>query len=175
MEKILLAKAEDVNLVANLYDAVNEYFESNENYCYPNWQKGKYPVLSDAQAAFEEGSLYVLKDNDSMLGSIIINGKQHPEYRRMPWKLQAPDDEIMTIHTLVVSPNVRNRGIGEKLVRFSIEICKNAGAKAIRNDTHFRNVPARNLYVKCGFQSLGRQTALVDGTIQEFDVLEYIF
>ena len=175
METIILATAEDVKLVADLYDSVNEYFEATDNYCYPNWQKGKYPVLSDAQVAFEEKTLYVLKEEDAVLGSIIINNKQHPEYRRMPWKVQVSDEEVMTIHTLVVDPKVRNRGIGEKLVRFSIDFCKNAGAKVIRNDTHFRNVPARNLYVKCGFQSLGCQTAFADGMMQEFDVLEYIF
>ena len=59
MEKIILATAEDVKLVADLYDSVNEYFEETENYCYPNWQKGKYPALSDAQVAFEEDTLYV--------------------------------------------------------------------------------------------------------------------
>lgn len=175
MEKILLAIADDVQKVANLYDSVNDYFEKRINYCYPNWQKGKYPVLSDVQVAFEEKSLYVLKENDIVLGAIIINNKQHPEYKRMPWKVQVSGEEVMTIPTLVVDPQARNRGIGEKLVRFSIEFCKTAGAKTIRIDTHYRNVPARNLYVKCGFQSLGCQTAFADGMMQEFDVLEYIF
>lgn len=175
MEKIVLATAEDVELVGRLYDSVNEYFEKTTNYCYPNWQKGKYPVLSTAQEAFEEKNLYVLKEGDAVLGAVMIHNKQHPEYRRMPWKVQAPDDEVLTIGTLVVDPNCRNRGVGEKIVRFAIEYCKNAGAKTIRMDTHFKNIPARKLYVKCGFQSLGCQTAFVDGIMQEFDVFEYIF
>jgi len=175
MERIVLAAEEDVKSVAELYEAVNEYFEANENYCYPNWQKGKYPVSNDAQIAFEEKTLYVIKNKDVVLGSMIINNKQHPEYKRMPWKAVVPDEAVMTIHTLVVSPKARNQGIGEQLVRFGVDFCKNAGAKTIRIDTHFRNVPARQLYLKCGFQSLGCQHALVDGIMQEFDVLEYIF
>ena len=111
MEKIVLATTSDVNLVAELYDSVNKYFEATENYCYPNWQTGKYPVLKDAQEAFNDKSLYVLKDD---------------------------------------------------------------GAKTIRIDTHFRNIPARGLYTKCGFHSLGCQTAFVDGIEQKFDVLEYV-
>ena len=42
MEKIVLATAEDVELVGRLYDSVNEYFEKTTNYCYPNWQKGMF-------------------------------------------------------------------------------------------------------------------------------------
>lgn len=52
MEKVALATAEDVKRVGRLYDLVNEYFEETTNFCYPNWQKGKYPVLKDAQLAF---------------------------------------------------------------------------------------------------------------------------
>ena len=174
MEKIVLATTSDVNLVAELYDSVNKYFEATENYCYPNWQTGKYPVLNDAQEAFNDKSLYVLKDDGKVLGSIIINNKQHPEYRRMPWTIQVSDQDVRTIHTLVVDPKLRNRGIGEKLVRFSIDLCRNDGAKTIRIDTHFRNIPARGLYTKCGFHSLGCQTAFVDGIEQKFDVLEYV-
>lgn len=49
---ISLASSEDVKSVGILYDNVNEYFEKNVNYCYPNWQKGKYPTIADAQRAF---------------------------------------------------------------------------------------------------------------------------
>ena len=31
-----------------------------------------------------DASLYVLKENDIVLGAISINNKQHPEYKRMP-------------------------------------------------------------------------------------------
>lgn len=173
MERIGLARKEDVELVAKLYDSVNEYFEQNTNFCYPNWQKGKYPVLRDAQEAFEESTLYVLKKNGEVLGAIIINQKQHPEYKRMPWKTPVPDEQVIAVHTLVVDPGHRKEGLGEKLVQFCIEFCKNAGMKEIRLDTHYANIPARRLYEKCGFQSLGCQEAFEDGMMQKFDVFEY--
>ena len=80
----------------------------------------------------------------------------------------------MAIHTLVVDPEVRNRGLGERLVRFAVEYCRAAGVKAIRLDTHYRNVPARNLYEKCGFRSLGKWEAFVNNADQEFAVFEYL-
>ena len=174
MEKIVLASAGDINSVGELYDAVNDDFAKHENFCYPNWQKGKYPVAEDAQRAVEEHSLFVLKAGEEIVGAIIIDHSQHPEYKKMPWNLSVPDENIMSLHTLVVAPGHRGRGFGEKLVRFGIDFCKNSGARVIRLDTHYKNVPARRLYEKCGFTSLGCQKAFVDGIIQEFDVFEYL-
>ena len=175
MKEIVLASAGEMELVGKLYDSVNDYFEKHINYCYPNWQKGKYPVLADAQRAFEDQTLYVLKAAEGILGSVIIDSFQHPEYKKIPWTLQAPDEDIMVIHTLVVDPDYRGQGLGEKLVRFGIDCCKKSGARAVRLDTHYKNIPARRLYEKCGFTSLGCYKAFVDEIWQEFDVFEYIF
>lgn len=174
MEEIVLASAEDAEQVGNIYDAVNDYFERHENYCYPNWQKGKYPVRKDAQRAVENRTLYVLKAETGIAGAVIIDHSQHPEYKKITWTLQVPADCVMTIHTVVVDPDYRGRGFGEKLVRFGIDFCKNSGAKTIRLDTHYKNIPARRLYEKCGFISLGCHKAFVDGVMQEFDVFEYM-
>ena len=174
MEEIVLASAEDAEQVGNIYDAVNDYFERHENYCYPNWQKGKYPVRKDAQRAVENRTLYVLIAETGIAVAVIIDHSQHPEYKKITWTLQVPDDCVMTIHTVVVDPDYRGRGFGEKLVRFGIDFCKNSGAKTIRLDTHYKNIPARRLYEKCGFISLGCHKAFVDGVMQEFDVFEYM-
>lgn len=175
MEEIVLASAKETELVGNLYDLVNDYFEKHVNYCYPNWQKGKYPVLADAQRTLEDKTLYVLKSHGEILGAMVINHCQHPEYRKISWTIQVPDERVMTIHTLVVHPDYRECGLGEKLVRFGIDFSKDSGAKTIRLDTHYKNVPARRLYEKCGFKSLGCHKVSVDGMTQEFDVFEYNF
>lgn len=106
---------------------------------------------------------------------IFINHCQHPEYRKISWTIQVPDERVMTIHTLVVNPDYRGCGFGEKLVRFGINFSKAFGAETIRLDTHYKNIPARRLCEKCGFKSLGCHKASVDGVTQEFDVFEYDF
>lgn len=161
-EEIVLASVEDVKHVGNMYDAVNDYFEKHENYCYPNWQKGKYPVLEDAQRAMENQTLYVLKTEEGIAGAIIIDHTQHSEYKKISWTLQVPDESVMTMHTVVVAPDYRGRGFGEKLVRFGIDFCKNSGAKTIRLDTHYKNVPARQLYKKRGFVGLECHESFVE-------------
>ena len=56
MEKTVITKAvsEDIDSISELYDAVNTYFSDNVNYCFPNWQKGKYPVRRDAPGGAAE-------------------------------------------------------------------------------------------------------------------------
>ena len=175
MVQIVLASEHDVAFVGELYDCVNDYFENHTNYCYPNWQKGKYPTIKEAQTAFENHTLYVLKNDDSVLGAMIIDHCQHPAYKKIPWTVQVPDECVMSIHTVVVAPAHRNQGFGERLIQFGIELCKSSNAKTIRLDTHYKNIPARHLYEKCGFHSLGCHTAFVDNRTQEFDVFEYLF
>lgn len=151
MERIVLASAEDVKQVGSMYDAINDYFDKHENYCYPNWQKGKYPVLEDAKRAMKNQTLYVLKTEEGIAGAIIIDHTQHSEYKKISWTQQVPDESVMTMHTVVVAPDYRGRGFGEKLVRFGIDLCKNSGAKTIRLDTHYKNVPARRLQIESIF------------------------
>ncbi len=176
MEKIVITKAvsEDIDSISELYDAVNTYFSDNVNYCFPNWQKGKYPVRRDALEALQKDTLFVLKFSGKTEGSFILDNEQHPEYRKIPWGIQCDDKEVMVMHTLVVNPSYRKKGLGEQMITYGINYCRQAGAKTLRLDTHYKNVPARRLYEKCGFRSVTKWSAEIDEVNQEFDVFEYI-
>ena len=93
MEKTVITKAvsEDIDSISELYDAVNTYFSDNVNYCFPNWQKGKYPVRRDALEALQKDTLFVLKLSGKLEGSFILDNKQHPEYRKIPWGIHCDD------------------------------------------------------------------------------------
>ena len=64
------AVSEDIESISELYDAVNTYFSDNVNYCFPNWQKGKYPVRRDALEALQKDTLLVLKFSGKMEGDV---------------------------------------------------------------------------------------------------------
>ena len=173
--QIALAAAQDVAAVAKIYDPASDFFERDVHYCAPNWKKGVYPTIHDAQRAFEKESLFVLKIDGEAAGAMCIDHEAHPEYQKIAWSVQALPQETWVVHTLGIGPACRRRQLGEKMVQFAIGLCGAMGAKTIRLDTHYRNVPARRLYEKCGFQSLGVWKALVNGEAQEFDVFEYLF
>jgi len=176
LDDIRIEKAifEDINSASGIYDAVHDYFSDNVNYCFPNWQKGKYPVRRDAWEAIQENSLFILKHNGKIKGSVIIDNKQHAEYRNIPWGISCDDKEVMVIHTLVVHPSCRQQGLAELLLNYGLDYCRQAGAKTLRLDTHYKNIPARHLYEKCGFHHVIKWSVQIDGVNQEFDVYEYI-
>ena len=62
---------EDVDELENLYDALNDHLSRAVNY--PGWIKGIYPVRETAEDAIKEGSLFVLRIDGLIAGSIILN------------------------------------------------------------------------------------------------------
>ena len=52
---------------------------------------------------------------------------------------------------MVVSPDVREKGVGTKLVDYAAEYARNAGCARVTLLTHHDNKPAHGLYRKTGF------------------------
>ena len=68
---IELARATDVNEIEALYGAVVDDLLANVNY--PGWKKGIYPTRDEAIFGIEKKELYVMRQNDQIVGSIVIN------------------------------------------------------------------------------------------------------
>jgi len=59
------------------------------------------------------------------------------------------------IHELVVTSELRNKGVGKELVNEAIERSKQLGCTEIGVGTEFTNEHARKFYKDCGFDELG--------------------
>ncbi|HEV2758855.1 MAG TPA: GNAT family N-acetyltransferase [Acidimicrobiales bacterium] len=62
-----------------------------------------------------------------------------------------------------VVPGLRGRGIGEALVRHSMEEAGRLGFDALQFNLVFASNPARRLYERLGFEAVGRIPEAVDG------------
>lgn len=71
-------------------------------------------------------------------------------------KVVAGDWEIENI---VVRANSQRQGIGEQLLSRVIQEAKQNGARQILLEVRSQNMPARNLYAKCGFSVVGSSQA----------------
>ncbi len=80
---IVQGSSDDIEQIADLYDAVNDYLENHINY--PGWKKGIYPTKEDAQAGVKEGTLYVLWAEDKIAGSVVVNQLQEKGYETASW------------------------------------------------------------------------------------------
>lgn len=145
-----LGKEKDIDELEKLYNDLNDYLEKGVNY--PGWIKGIYPVRQNAIDGVKQGNLYVVKQDDKIIGSIILSHDPEPAYYKAKWGLDSDYSDIFVVHTFVVHPKFLKCGVGKALMDFSIEHGIKSQVKAIRLDVYEGNIPAISLYEKCGFK-----------------------
>lgn len=143
----------DVRSVSDIYEEIHTQEEKGEAVI--GWRRGIYPTIEDAQAALDDGELYVLEEDGRVVGAGRINKKQMPAYASVDWAYAAPDHEVLVLHTLVVSPAASGRGYARQFVKFFNDLAREMGCKVLRIDTNVKNTRARRLYASLGFRESG--------------------
>lgn len=152
--KIEKATQKDCGEVTKLYDSITEYLAEHTNY--PGWRKGIYPSAEDAEAGIQGKVLYTAKANGKIVGTFILRNTPEEAYNTVDWKGETDYGKIFVLHTFAVHPDYLKFGIGEKMLRFIIELSQTMGIKEIRLDVYEKNLPAMRLYEKCGFCYVGK-------------------
>ncbi|WP_199589192.1 MULTISPECIES: GNAT family N-acetyltransferase [Coprobacillaceae] len=155
MKTICIRKAQSKDLedVEELYNQIHDLEEQNKTTT--GWLRNIYPIKQTAYDALKRSDLYVLEDNDNIVGSAIINQIQGEMYAKGSWQYRALPDEVCVLHTLVISPYVKNKGYGKLFVQFYEDYAKEHGYYELRIDTNEKNKAARGLYYKLGYQEIG--------------------
>ena len=153
--KIEIIKADITHIeeISKLYDDVCDYLCEHENY--PGWKKGVYPTKNDAKVGIKESTLYIAKDNNKIVGTVILRHKPEEGYKNVEWASESNYEKIYVIYTLAVHPNSIGLGIGKKLLDFAEEIARKEECISLRLDVVKGNIPAENLYKKCGYKYVG--------------------
>lgn len=110
------ADAADLDAVVRVYEHVHDAEEAGP--AQVGWVRGVYPVRSTAAAALERGDLFVEEADGAVVGTGIFNRLQADVYAGAPWQYDAPDDQIMVLHTLAVDPQAGKRGLGRAFAAF---------------------------------------------------------
>lgn len=152
--QVELGNKNNLDAIEQLYDASVDHLTQTINY--PGWQKGKYPNRDTATVGIENGTLYVVKQEEEIIATVILDHHVEDGYHGAKWGIEAKDTEVLVIHTLVVHPNCLNVGIGKKIMNFIIDLAMTTQMKAIRLDIYSKNDPARKLYEKYGFKYIDR-------------------
>ena len=146
------AEARDLAAVDCLYQEIHDAEETGM--ITTGWIRGIYPVKATATAALERDDLFVLEEDGRILGSGMINRLQADAYEGAPWKCQVPDDQVCVLHTLVISPAAQGKGYGREFIRFYEAYARHHGCTELRIDTNERNLAARAMYSKYGYQEI---------------------
>lgn len=127
------------------------------------WNRNIYPTTATAEAALKRGDLFVEEDGGQIVGAAIINQQQVDVYEGAPWRYDVPEDEVMVLHTLVISPDVIRRGYGKAFVSYYEDYARAHGCYYLRMDTNERNTNARTLYKKLGYEEIGVVPCVFNG------------
>ena len=155
------ATAFDIPAVAGIYDAIHTEEERGRTAI--GWIRGVYPTRDTAETALENGELFVEEDDGRIVGAAIINQKQVDAYSTGRWKHPAPDDEVMVLHTLVISPDESGKGYGRAFVEFYEKHALENNCHYLRMDTNARNATARGMYGKLGYREIGIVPTVFNG------------
>ena len=146
---IRLASLADLNRIEEIYNEIHDEIEAGRAVI--GWIRGVYPTRKTAEAAIALKDMYVMEIAGQIVAAARINQYQGPEYDEATWSFDADPDDVMVLHTLVVSPKVKGRVYGEAFARFYEDFARQQGCRALRIDTNAINAPARALYKKLGY------------------------
>lgn len=141
----------DIPFIAEIYEEIHTDEEAGRVTI--GWERGVYPTKATAEAALERDDLFVgVDDNGNIFGAAIINQQQVDVYEGAAWIYPAKDEEVMVLHTLVISPKAAGCGYGEAFARFYEEYARENNCPVLRIDTNERNTRARNMYKKLAYR-----------------------
>ena len=155
------ASTNDLKAVADIYDEIHSREEQGLTSI--GWIRGTYPTEETARNAIECGELFVETEDGRVIGAAIINQKQVDVYSEGNWQYPAQDNEVMVLHTLVISPSESGKGYGRKFVGFYEQYALSNGCHYLRMDTNARNKAARAMYRKLGYREIGIVPTVFNG------------
>jgi len=147
------ANNKDILNVVQIYNKILELEAVGKSQT--GWQKGVYPTDKTAIDALKKGHLFVMEIDGAIIASAKINQEQVPEYANCKWEFEAPDNNVMVIHTLVVDPDKFGNGYATEFVRFYEKYALEHDCQYLRMDTNATNYLARRLYKKLGYSEPG--------------------
>ena len=159
--EIRKANLSDIDEIAKIYEKIHD--EEEKGLATIGWIRNIYPTRKIAEDALVRNDLFVLADENKVVASAVINRIQVDEYKYAEWRHTAKDSKIMVLHCLTVDPFQKNKGYGKTFVAYYEKYAKEQGCVELRMDTNEKNVRARNLYQRLGYEEVGIVNTVFNG------------
>ncbi|MBO7418001.1 MAG: GNAT family N-acetyltransferase [Bacteroidaceae bacterium] len=156
------ATIEDYEYIIAFYDDATDRTPDMERFA--RWKKGLHPTIDGIRVYIEEGSMYLYREKNVIVGAMAVTMYQGEDYHAIEWSQQVADDKVAVIHILAVSPDCQGKGIGSEMVREAINLAKENGIQTIRLDALASNTPAHRIYERLGFEYRGKQHLYAENT-----------
>ncbi|WP_214823513.1 GNAT family N-acetyltransferase [Exiguobacterium sp. s28] len=147
MITIALAKPSDVDAIERLYLACKDDLLARQIF---QWDD-TYPNRAYFEECIKDDSVYIMKDGEELLGVVVLDEWQSPEWEAIDWCHARP----LVIHSLMVHPEQQGQGSGKAMLRASEQLAKAEGYTSIRLDSFSGNEAACNFYKRHGYVERG--------------------
>lgn len=105
-----------------------------------------YPTISLIESDLRKESLYTIKNDNLIMGAIVLNEEQDIAYKSINWEFD--DSKVLVIHRLVIDPKNQGKGYAIQLMDFAENFAKENGYSSIRLDTYSQNERSISFYKK---------------------------
>lgn len=153
--------AQDIAAVTAIYEAI--LTKEEQGPVTVGWLRGVYPTERTARESLARGELYVMEEEGRIVAAAKINQEQVPEYAACPWRYDAPPEQVLVLHTLVVDPTLQGRGYATAFVAYYEALARTMHCPYLRMDTNSHNLPARALYRRLGYEEPGIVDCVFNG------------
>lgn len=113
----------------------------------------EYPNRTAFENDLIRNELYVLENNNAIIGCIVISDFMDLEYHDISWL--APNIKNIYIHRLAIHPDYQGKGLARKLMDFAEKFAQKNDFTSIRLDTFSKNLKNQKFYELRGYKKLG--------------------
>ena len=143
-----------VTAKANMLEEINEiYVKCREDLIKHHiyqWDD-QYRNMDYFRECIENKTLFVLMEEEKMVGHVVLNEWQTAEWHVIPWKGNKP----LVIHSFMIEPSYQGKGTGTYFVDYMETYALARGYDSIRLDAYSGNAQALHLYKKRGYLEKG--------------------
>jgi len=146
---ILVAKHSEIDEILSLTRAcatamiAQNIFQWNEH----------YPSAQAFETDIERGELYVLRENNRIIGTVVLSTFMDKEYYPIKWL--SPNNNNLYIHRLAVHPDFQGQGKARQLMGFAETHAREKQYISVRLDTFSQNTRNQRFYENRGYSKLG--------------------
>ncbi len=112
-----------------------------------------YPSLEKLEADIGKAELFILMEEEKILGIIVLTDLIDEEYVPIQWLTESRNN--LYVHRLATHPSVWGKGYGQQLMDFAENFARENKFKSVRLDTFSQNKRNQQFYEARGYQKLG--------------------
>lgn len=112
-----------------------------------------YPNAAAFEKDLARDELYVMLENNEVVGCITISTEKDEEYDAIDWI--TPDGLNYYIHRVAIHPDSQHQGRAKQLMDFAEDMARTNNVLSVRLDTFSKNRRNQKFYEARGYHRLG--------------------